>query len=145
MMAVADDVKKRFAEYVKVQALGGRFIDRATERKILEDGVMRFEISLDEGRQIMLGVAADEGYGFESEADQRIKDILDGFAEDRKIDKREFSNAVVFYRKFCNNGVSEDDARRRIKKIMIAEGLKPKGFTLLGGKRWYNKVDADKA
>jgi hypothetical protein len=145
MMAVADDVKKRFAEYVKVQALGGRFIDRATERKILEDGVMRFEISLDEGRQIMLGVAADEGYGFESEADLRIKDILDGFAEDRKIDKREFRDAVVFYRKFCNNAVSEDDARRRIKKIMIAEDLKPKGFTLLGGKRWYNKVDADKA
>lgn len=142
-MAVSDDVKKRFAEYVKVQALGGRFIDRATERKILEDGVMRFELTLDEGRQIMLGVASDEGYGFESEADARIKDILDGFAADRRrIDKREFTCAVVFYRKFCNNGVSEDDARKRVKQIMIAEGLKPKGFTLLGGKRWYNKVDA---
>lgn len=142
-MAVSDDVKKRFAEYVKVQALGGRFIDRATERKILEDGVMRFELTLDEGRQIMLGVASDEGYSFESEADARIKDILDGFAADRRrIDKREFASAVVFYRKFCNNGVSEDDARKRVKQIMIAEGLKPKGFTLLGGKRWYNKVDA---
>ena len=144
-MAVADDVKRRFAEYVKVQALGGRFIDRTTERKILEDGVMRFEISLDEGRQIMLGVAADEGYSFESEADQRIKDILDGFAEDRKIDKREFGDAVMFYRKFCNNGISEVEARKRIKKMMIEEGLKPKGFTLLGGKRWYNKVEVDQA
>lgn len=141
-MAVADDVKKRFGEYVKVQALGGRHIDRATERRILEDGVMRFELSLEEGRQIMLGVAADEGYSFESAADDRIKDILDGFADKGKIDKREFSSAAVFYRKFCNNGVSEDEARRRVKKIMIEEGLKPKGFTLLGGKRWYNKVDA---
>lgn len=139
-MAVAEDVKKRFAEYVKVQALGGRFIDRATERRILEDGVMRFEISLDEGRQIMLGVAADQGLCFESEADTRIRDILDGFAEDRRIDKREFSDTVVFYRKFCDGAVSEEDARKRVKKIMIAEGLKPKGFTLLGGKRWYNKV-----
>ena len=124
-MAVADDVKKRFAEYVRVQALGGKFIDRATERKILEDGLMRFEIGLDEGRQIMLGVAADEGYGFESEADARIKEILDGFAEDRKIHKKEFASAVIFYRKFCNNGMSEEDTRKRVKKIMVAEGLKP--------------------
>lgn len=142
-MAVADDAKKRFAEYVKVQALGGRHIDRGTERKILEDGVMRFEIGLDEGRQIMLGVAADQGYSFESAADERIKDILDGFAEDRKIDKREFNDSVVFYRKFSNNEVTEEDARKRIKKIMLEEGLKPKGFALLGGKRWFKKVPAE--
>jgi hypothetical protein len=144
-MAVSDDVKKRFAEYVKIQALGTRYIDRTAERKILEDGVMRFEISLDEGRQIMLGVASEEGYGFQSEADCRIRDILHGFADNsnNKLDKREFEASVLFYRKFCNSGINEEDARKRVKKVMLDEGIKPKGFALLGGKRWYNRVDAE--
>lgn len=143
-MAVSDDVKKRFAEYVKIQALGDRFIDRATERKILEDGVMRFDIGLDEGRQIMLGVASDAGYGFESEADERIRDILDGFAKGRRINKREFADATTFYRKFCNNGVNEDEARKRVKKAMIRDGLRPRGRLLVPfGKRWYNRIETD--
>lgn len=143
-MAVSDDVKKRFAEYVKIQALGDRFIDRATERKILEDGVMRFDIGLDEGRQIMLGVASDAGYGFESEADERIRDILDGFAKDRRINKREFTDATTFYRKFCNNGVNEEEARKRVKRAMIRDGLRPRGRLLVPfSKRWYSRIDVE--
>ncbi len=142
-MAVSEDVRKRFAEYVKVQALDSRFIDRTTERKILEDGVMRFEIGLDDGRQIMLGVASDCGYVFESEAEKRIRDILEGYAEDGRIDRREFTDAAAFFRRFCANGVSEDDARKRVKKLMIANGWKPKRRGLLGGKRWYTRVSVD--
>lgn len=139
-MTVSDDVKKRFAEYVKVQALGSRFIDRSTEKKILEDGVMRFELGLDEGRQIMLGVAADQGYVFETEAERRIHDILESYADDGRIDRREFSDAAGFYRRFCANGVSEDDARKCVKRVMIANGWKPKRKGLFGTKRWFNKV-----
>ncbi|WP_029006890.1 hypothetical protein [Azospirillum halopraeferens] len=142
-MAVPDEVRKRFAEYVKVQALDSRFISRDTERKILEDGVMRFEIGLDDGRQIMLGVAQECGYVFETEAEKRIRDILDGYAEDGRIDKREFTESVAFLRKFCANGLSEDEARKRVKKIMLANGWKPKRRGLLGTKRWFTRVEAD--
>lgn len=143
IMAVSDEVRKRFGEYVKVQAFGGRFIDRETERKILENGVMRFELSLEEGRQILLGVAAENGFVFETDAGQRLRDILESFAEDDKINRREFTDAVNIYRKLCVNAVSEDDARKAVKRIMIAEGFKPKRQGLLGTKGWYRRVDAD--
>lgn len=142
-MAVSDDVKKRFGEYVKVQALDSRFITRETEKKILEDGVMRFELGLDDGRQIMLGVASDNGLVFESEAERRIRDILDGFAEDGRIDKREFTDSVNIFRKFCANGVTEEEAKKRVKRIMVANGWTPKRQGLLGSRRWYRRVEVD--
>lgn len=142
-MAVSEDVKKRFAEYVKVQALGGRFIDRETEKKILEDGVMRFELGLDDGRQIMLGVASDQGYAFETEAERRIAEILEDYADNGRIDRRQFGDAVGFYRRFCAFGVSEEDAKKRIKKIMVANGWKAKRNGMLGTRRWFNKVEVE--
>lgn len=142
-MAVSDEVRKRFGEYVKVQALDSRFIDRETEKKILEDGVMRFEMGLDEGRQIMLGVALENDLVFESEAERRIRDILEGYAENGKINKREFTSAVTFMRKFCANGMSDEDARKSVKRLMMANNWKPKRSGLLASRRWYNRVDID--
>lgn len=142
-MAVSEDVKKRFAEYVKVQALGGRYIDRETEKKILEDGVMRFELGLDDGRQIMLGVASDQGYVFESEAEKRIAEILEDYADNGRIERRQFNDAVGFYRRFCAFGVSEDEAKKRVKKIMITNGWTAKRNGMLGTRRWFNKVEAE--
>lgn len=143
IMTVSDDVRKRFGEYVKVQAFGGRFIDRETERKILENGVMRFELSLEDGRQILLGVAAENGFVFETDAEQRLRDILESFAEDGKINRREFTDSVNIYRKLCVNAVGEEDAKKAVKRVMIAEGFKPKRQGVLGTKGWYRRVDAD--
>lgn len=141
MSETVDQRKSRFAEYVKVQAFGSRFIDRANEKRILEEGVTRFDLSLDESRQIMLGVGSNEGYSFESDADRRMADILQGYANNGKVDCRQFGDAVSIHRRFCGNELSEDEAKKRVKRIMESEGLRPRSKGLLSGKRWYNKID----
>jgi hypothetical protein len=139
-MAVSDEVRKRFAEYVKVQAFGSRFIDRRTEKKILEDGVLRFEIGLDDGRHIMNTVAADDGYIFETDCERRIKDILDGLAEDGMIGPREFNYAVGIFRKICNNALTDEEAKIKVKQVMQNKGFRPKRWGVWAPRRWFDKI-----
>jgi hypothetical protein len=139
-MAVSDEVRKRFAEYVKVQALGSRYIDRRTEKKILEDGVLRFEIGLDDGRHIMNTIAAEEGYVFETDCERRIKDILDGLAEDGKLGPREFTYAVAIFRKSIGAPLTDDEARMKVKQVMQTKGFRPKRTNFLFGRKWFDKI-----
>ena len=55
-MTVADDSIRRsqdasirrYGDLVKLSGLDGRFINRGQERRLLEDGVTKFDLTLDE-------------------------------------------------------------------------------------------------
>jgi hypothetical protein len=139
-MAASNEVRSRFAEYVKIQALGDNYIDRRTERKILEQGVLRFELSLDDARQIMNTVAASGGTIFETDCDKRIKDILSGFNDVGKIGPREFACAVAIFRRLCNNALSELEIRAKVKRVMTNRGYVPKRAGFFFSRRWFSRI-----
>lgn len=138
-----DDARQRFADLVKLNGLSSKFIDRDNERRILEEGVTRYDLSLDEARGLLRTVAQDEGLVFESETGIRIRQVLDRHAGKKgKISKDQFLQASAILRDFSDNAIGEEEAKRKVKRIMIDNGWKPRRAGLLRSRRWYNSVDA---
>ncbi len=138
----SEDNARRFADLVKLNGLGSRFIDRTQERRLLEEGVTRFGLTLDEARGALRGVAEDNGYVFESEAGRRIQQVLSRHAgKSGMISRRQFRRTTEVLRDFSDNAVGEAEARRQLKRIMIENGWRPRRAGLLRSRRWYRQVE----
>jgi hypothetical protein len=132
---------RRFADLVKLQGVGSRFIDREQERRLLEDGVTKFGLALDEARGTLRAVADDNGYVFESEAGRRVEQVMSRHAGKRGlVSRRQFRATAQVLRDFSDNAISEPEARRRVKQIMIDNGWRPRRAGLLRTRRWYRQV-----
>lgn len=141
-MAEIEDPRRRFADIIKLNGLTSRFIDRETERRVLEEGVTRFGLTLDEARGMMRAVAEDNDYTFESETGRRIRQVLDRHAGKKgKISKKQFDQTADILRDFSNGAIGEAEARRQVKRIMIENGWKPRRAGLLPTQRWYKSVE----
>lgn len=142
-MSSNDDARKRFADLVKLNGLTSKFINRETERRILEEGVTRYELSLDDARGLLRTIAADQDFVFESETGLRIRQVLDRHAGKKgKISKDQFLQSSAILRDFSNDSIGEEEAKRQIKRIMVDNGWQPRRAGLLRSKRWYNNVEA---
>jgi hypothetical protein len=132
---------RRFADLVKLQGVGSRFIDREQERRLLEDAVTKFGLTLDEARGVLRSVAEDNDYIFESEAGRRVEQLMSRNAGKRGlISRRQFRGTAQVLRDFSDNAIGEPEARRRIKQIMIENGWRPRRAGLLRTRRWYRQV-----
>lgn len=141
-MADTEDPRRRFADLVKLNGLTSKFIDRETERRVLEEGVTRFNLTLDEARGMMRSVAEDNDYVFESETGRRIRQVLDRHAGKKgKISRKQFEQTAEILRDFSNGAIGEAEARRHVKRIMIENGWKPRRAGLLPTQRWYKSVE----
>ena len=137
-----DDSTRRFADLVKLTGLGSRFIDRAQERRLLEDGLTKFDLTLDEARGVLRSVAEDHSYIFESEAGRRIQQVLSRHAGKRgAISRRQFRRSADVLRDFYDNAISDVEACRQLKRIMIDNGWRPRRAGLLRTRRWYRRVE----
>lgn len=141
-MADTEDPRRRYADLVKLNGLTSKFIDRETERRVLEEGVTRFGLTLDEARGMMRSVAEDNDYVFETETGRRIRQVLDRHAGKKgKISKKQFDQTAEILRDFSNGAICEAEARRHVKRIMIENGWKPRRAGLLPTQRWYKSVE----
>lgn len=133
---------RRFADLVKLNGLGRRYIDREQERHLLEEGVTRFGLTLDEARGVLRSVAEDNSYVFESEAGRRIQQLMSRNAGKKgKISRAQFNRTVELLRDFSDNTINEAEARRQLKRIMIDNGWRPRRAGLLRSRRWFKRVE----
>ncbi len=132
---------RRFADLVKLNGLGRRFIDRAQERHLLEEGVTRFGLTLDEARGVLRSVAEDNGYVFESESGRRIQQLLGRHAGKKGlVSKGQFRRTAEVLRDFSDNTINEAESRRQLKRIMMDNGWRPRRAGLLRTRRWYKQI-----
>ena len=132
---------RRYGDLVKLSGLDGRFINRGQERRLLEDGVTKFDLTLDEFRGVLRSVAEDNHYIFESEAGRRIQQVLGRHAgKNGRVSRRQFRRTTEVLRDFSDNTINEVEARRQLKRIMIENGWRPRRAGLLRSRRWYRQV-----
>jgi hypothetical protein len=147
-MDVEDDAGKKFAEYIKLQLFDERYLSREREKKILAEGVTRFDIPLEDARAILLGVAAELDLIFEKDVEKLIREIMQAFAAtDGYIGCSEFNHGVQIYKQLSSGYVGEGEAKRRLKQMMIDNDWKPRrqGLTILnaiGTRKWFNDIPA---
>jgi len=137
-----DDSGKRFSDLVKLSGLGRRFLDKAQERRLLEEGVTKFGLTLDEARGVLRSVAEDNAYVFESEAGKRIEQVLGRHAgKSGMISRGQFRRTAEVLRDFSDNSIGEAEARRQLKRIMIDNGWRPRRAGLMRSRKWYRQIE----
>jgi hypothetical protein len=139
----AAEGSRRFADLVKLSGLQTRYIDRGQEQRLLEEGVTRFGLTLDEARGILRGVAEDLGYTFETETSRRIQQVLARHAgRSGKVSRPQFDSTAQVLRDFSGNTISEIEARRQLKRVMLENGWRPRRAGLFWSRRWYRAIEA---
>jgi hypothetical protein len=143
-MTVADDVRRRYAEYIKLQVFDEKYLSRDRERKILGEGVTRFEIPLEDARSILMAVASENDFIFERDVDKLVKEIMQAFAaNDGSVGPNEFRHAISIYKQLSSGHVSELEAKRRLKQMMLDNDWKPGRSNLfppVGTRKWFREI-----
>jgi hypothetical protein len=138
-MAISEDVKKAFIDYIMLQVFDDKYIDRQEEKKILEEGIKK-GISVDEGLAIIQQVAADKGLALERDAEERAKEMLERFAtNDGKVDKKEFEDTLAIFKSASKSKIPEPEMKKRLKNMMEENGWQAKEGGLFGSK-WYSAI-----
>ncbi|MCK5521673.1 MAG: hypothetical protein KAI83_00940 [Thiomargarita sp.] len=138
-MAVSDEVRKAFVDFIMLQVFDDQYIDRQEEKKILEEGIKK-GMGVDEGLTIMRQVALEKGIALERDAEERAKETLEAFAtNDGKVDKKEFEDAVAIFKKHSKGKIPEPELKRRLKKMMLENNWKAKEGGFFGSK-WFSAI-----
>ncbi|NJO18296.1 MAG: hypothetical protein HC877_21955 [Thioploca sp.] len=137
-MAISEDIKKTFIDYIMLQVFDDQYIDRQEEKKILEEGIKK-GISVADGLAIIRQVAADKGLALERDAEERAKEMLKHFAADGKVDKKEFEDTLAIFKSASKSKIPEPEMKRRLKNMMEENGWKAKEGGLFGSK-WYSAI-----
>jgi Rps23 Pro-64 3,4-dihydroxylase Tpa1-like proline 4-hydroxylase len=135
---MSEEAKRQLGEFVKLQVYDDKYIDRKEEKKILEEAMKR-NISIDDALAVMRSIASAHDYVVERDVETRCKEMLEQFAGDGKVDKKEFEDAVGMYKKGSRGRVPESEIRRRLKSVMIDQGWKAKEGGLFSSK-WFSEI-----
>jgi hypothetical protein len=139
-MAVSEQIKNQFIEFITLQGFDDQYIDRQEEKRILEVGVKN-GMSVEESLLLIRQVASQKGLVVERDAEDRAKDFLEGAAtNDGKVTKKEFSDAVTQFKAASKGKIPEPEMKRRLKKMMEDNGWKAKEGGLFGSK-WYSAIN----
>ena len=139
-MAISEEAKKQFVDYIMLQVFDDQYIDRKEEKNILEEGI-RKGFGVEEGLAIMRQVAQEKGLALERDAEERAKEMLEAFAQnDGKVDKKEFENTLEIFKKHTKGKIPEHELKKRHKKMMEDNAWKAKEGGLFGSK-WYSAIE----
>lgn len=144
MTATDPSSRYRYAELVKLQLQGRRFLDREQERKLLEEGLTRYGLTLEQASGLVRGAAQEETIALEGELGQSSRELLRTLADRRnRVARADFDRAVAFYRARAGGGITQADAQRRVKRLMEESDLHPKpAGRVLRSRRWYRAIEA---
>ncbi|KHD05652.1 hypothetical protein PN36_13015 [Candidatus Thiomargarita nelsonii] len=138
-MAISEPIEAQFVEFITLQAFDDQYIDCQEEKRILEVG-LKNGISVEESLALIKKVALQRGWVLEREADDRAKYLLEkAAANDGKVDKKEFEEAVAQFEKVSKGKLPKPEIKKRLKQIMVENGFKAKEGGLFGSK-WYSAI-----
>jgi hypothetical protein len=133
-----EDVKRRFVEEIKLRAFDDRFVDKPEEMEILKIAVGQ-GVSVDSARSALRQVCEANDFVLESVLDEKAKEMLDQFAQDGQVDKKEFDDTVAVLSRAAKDRLSTAQLAKKAKEIMVAGGMKPRQGVFKGGS-WFNDI-----
>lgn len=134
----------RFAELVKLHMQGRRFLDREQERKLLEEGVGRYGLTLEEATGLVRTQAEGGEIALEGDLGRAGGQLLRTMADRQgRISREDFEKVSKFYRMRAGASLSQAEAERRVKRLMEELELQPRpSGKLLRTRRWYRAIEA---
>jgi len=131
---------------VRIEAMNGGFIRADEERRLLQDGMARYNLSLEEARGVLLSTVNDQGFSLQRATEAEIRDLVlvqSARSRGKRLSRAEFEQAVDMYRAKTKGRVPTDEARQRVKAIMEENDVRPKrAGWVIRSRRWYNSIKA---
>ena len=135
----AKKIQNKFAERVKLKAYDDKYVGRDEEKEILQFGVSK-GLTVDEALSVLVRVCQEQSYVLERDIDTRAEEMLRQFAaNDGKIDKKEFFDAVEIVENMSKGFLSEPNCQQKVKRIVLENGWKIREGFLKGG-NWFDKI-----
>lgn len=129
---------------IRIEGMNGGFIRAEDERRLLQEGMTRFNLSLDEANGAMLATVNDQKMVLQRAADEGTREFLNVQANrnrQRCLSRADFRQAVEMYRAKARQRISEDEAKRRVKALMREEGISAKRHGwIIRSRRWFNSI-----
>jgi hypothetical protein len=139
--------RRQFADYVALHAANRKFIPRDEETTLLKAAIADFGMDRDQAQGVLMGIASEREICLESQAEENVRAFLEHKARKLKVARKDFKEAAAMYRRLVSDGLTNKEAKQRVKAIMIREGMKPRRIRLLfvpllipGARRWYNRI-----
>jgi len=129
---------------VRIEGMNGGFIRAEDERRLLQEGMSRFNLTLDEANGAMLATVNDQKLVLQRVADEGTREFLNiqaNRSRQRRLSRDDFRQAVEMYRAKARQKISEDEAKRRVKALMMEEGITAKRHGwIVRSRRWFNSI-----
>lgn len=138
----SEDTLRRYTDLIRITGMKNKYIDNAQEVRLLEEGVTRFDFSLEEARRHLRKVAEENGYVFESQEGRRVEQMMGRHAaRTGTISREQFESTAAILRDFTEKSIGEEEARRQLKRLMLQNGWRPRRSGLFWSKKWFAQVE----
>jgi len=133
--------RDQYGDLVRLQVSGRRLITEDRENALLQDGVMRFGLSLEEARGRVRSAAEDRRVVLQRDIDESAGFLLRDSADRKgRLKRKDFNRVARFYKLRAEGMLTEPEVRQRVKSIMQQQNFTPRGAGLLWTRRWFNKI-----
>jgi len=133
--------RDQYADLVRLQVSGKRLITEEKENALLQDGVMRFGLSLEEARGKVRTAAEDRGAALQRDIDDAAGFLLRESADTKgRLKRKDFNRVVRFYRLRAEGMMADPEVKQRVKVIMQQHKLSPRRAGFFFTRRWYAKI-----
>ena len=133
--------RDQYADLVRLQVSGKRLVTEERENALLQDGVVRFGLSLEEARGRLRSAAEDRGVALQRDIDEAAGFLLRESADAKgRLKRKDFNRVARFYRLRAEGMIAEPDVRQRVKAIMQQQKLTPRRAGMFLTRRWYAKI-----
>ena len=132
----------RFKEFLKLHLRRQRFLTQEQEARLLEEAVVRYNLTADEANGALRAAADDANIVTEAELLSSSVQLLKAMADKKnRVSREDFENAADFYRSRTGTTITPIDARKRVKRVMEEQGLEPRrSGWLFKTRRWYRQI-----
>jgi len=136
--------RARFQELVKLHVQGRSYLSREDERRLLEEGVTRYGLSLDEAAGALRAYAEQEETALDRELGRSTGLLLKTLADAKgRVARKDFAKAVAFWRARAGSQIPKLEAEKRVKRLMEEQELTARASgVLVPSRRWYRVIEA---
>lgn len=139
-MESANRSAELYAAHVRLELGGRRYLTARQERELLLAAV-DMRLPLEAAREILQTITAERGATLESRLDETLRTTIAAFAGKRGwLSRESFDRAAAVCRELSGGAISVLDARTRVKRLMLAEGLKVRGAIVFGTPKWFRDI-----
>jgi hypothetical protein len=133
--------RDQYADLVRLQVSGKRLITEDRENALLQDGVVRFGLSLEEARGKVRSAAEDRGAALQRDIDDAAGFLLRESADLKgRLKRKDFNRVARFYKLRAEGMMTEPEVRQRVKVIMQQQKLAPRRAGWFWTRRWFAKI-----